>query len=155
MSLMSKQTLYDQQASRYFAWIISRSSFVCRVGDSIHRCYSCNFCRKCCVGVNKFLEYSGTEGRSDTSTAFKLLLADCRSEHVQLPPGGGGGGGGTPLYGPYGGGTPGGGCWGAPPLYGLYGDVPLERVWFSSSLSVYNFARVCPTQGIQFRISLS
>ena len=38
----------------------------------------------------------------------------------------------------------------------LYGDVPLDRVWFSSSLSlnrVYNFARVSPKQGIQFRAS--
>ena len=31
----------------------------------------------------------------------------------------------------------------------LYGDVPLDRVWFSSSLPlnrVYNFAQVCPKQ---------
>ena len=40
----------------------------------------------------------------------------------------------------------------------LYGDVPLDRVWFSSSLPlnrVYNFAQVCPKEGIQFRASLS
>ena len=83
--------------------------------------------------MNKFLEYSGTEGRSDTSTASKLLLAIVGQSTHSFPPGGGG----------------------ATPLYGLYGDVELERVWFSSSLSVYNFARVCPTQGIQFRASLS
>ena len=29
--------------------------------------------RKCCAGINKFLEYSGRERQSDTSTAFKLL----------------------------------------------------------------------------------
>ena len=54
-------------------------------------------------------------------------------------------------------------CWnpeGGSPLYGLYGDVPLDSVWFSSSLSltgyiishesvlnrVHNFAQVCPKQ---------
>ena len=31
---------------------------------------------------------------------------------------------------------------GGTPLYGLYGDVPLDRVWFSSSLPL------CPEQGI-------
>ena len=49
--------------------------------------------------------------------------------------GGGGGGGGTPLY-------------------GLYGDVALDRVWFSAVFvlsvlnRVYNFAGICPKQGI-------
>ena len=38
--------------------------------------------RKCCAGINKFLEYSGKERQSVTSTAFKLL--SLRSEHVQL-----------------------------------------------------------------------
>ena len=58
--------------------------------------------------MNKFLEYSGTEGRSDTSTAFKLLLAIVGQSTYSFP--GGGGGRGTPLY-------------------GLYGDVPLDRVY--------------------------
>ena len=63
-----------------------------------------------------------------------------------------GGGGGPPFRG---GGPRGGGGGGGPPLYG---DVPLDRVWFSSSLPlnrVYNFAQVCPKEGIQFRASLS
>ena len=60
--------------------------------------------------MNKFLEYSGTEGRSDTSTAFKLLLAIVGQSTYSFPGGGGGGGRGTPLY-------------------GLYGDVPLDRVY--------------------------
>ena len=51
-----------------------------------------------------------------------------------------------------------GGGGGFPPLYGLYGDVPLDRVWFLTSLSqtgniisresilkrVYNFVCACP-----------
>ena len=37
---------------------------------------------KRCAGINKFLEYSGRERQSDTSTAFKLLSLG--SEHVQL-----------------------------------------------------------------------
>ena len=39
-------------------------------------------------------------------------------------------------------------------LYGLYGDVPLDRVWFTVLNRVYNFPRVCPKQGIQFRASV-
>ena len=35
---------------------------------------------KCCAGINKFLEYSSTEGQSDTSTALNY---SARSEHVQ------------------------------------------------------------------------
>ena len=46
--------------------------------------------------MNKFLEYSGTEGRSDTSTAFKLLLAIVGQSTYSFP--GGGGGGGVPPY---------------------------------------------------------
>ena len=50
------------------------------------------------------------------------------------------------------------------PSSGLNGDVPLDRVWFSSSLSltayvilrefvlnrIYNFTEVCPKQGSKF-----
>ena len=47
---------------------------------------------------------------------------------------------------------------GGTPFYGLYGDVPLDRA-MAFVLSVlnrpYNFARVCPNQGIKFRASLS
>ena len=41
--------------------------------------------------MNKFLEYSGAEGRSDTSTAFKLLLAIVGQSTYSFPGGGGGG----------------------------------------------------------------
>ena len=41
--------------------------------------------------MNKFLEYSGTEGRSDTSTASKLLLAIVGQSTHSFPPGRGGG----------------------------------------------------------------
>ena len=85
-----------------------------------------------CKQVSRIFRYRRAIGYFD---CVEITFSYCRSEHAQLPPGGGGGG--------------------ATPLYGLYGDVPLERVWFSSSLPVYNFARVCPTQGIQFRASLS
>ena len=62
----------------------------------------------------------------------------------------------------------GGGGWGwaVLSLYGLNGDVPLDRVWFSSSLSqtgyvilrgsefvlnrISNFTEVCPKQGNEF-----
>ena len=40
--------------------------------------------------MNKFLEYLGTEGRSDTSTAFKLLLAIVGQSTYSFPGGGGG-----------------------------------------------------------------
>ena len=36
--------------------------------------------RKCCAGINNFLEYSSTKGQSDTLTALNYLA---RSEHVQ------------------------------------------------------------------------
>ena len=47
-------------------------------------------------------------------------------------------------------------AWGEvlPYNYDLYGDVPLDRLWLFTLNRVYNFAQVCPKQGIQFRASL-
>ena len=84
--------------------------------------------------MNKFLEYSGTEGRSDTSTASKLLLAIVGQSTHSFPPGGGGG-----LL-PYMAYTR---MW----SWRGYGFRPLCRYIISHESvlhRVYNFVQVCP-----------
>ena len=49
------------------SWYLPNRLFF--VADSIYQSYWCNFYGKCCAGINKFLEYSVTEGQSHTSTA--------------------------------------------------------------------------------------
>ena len=77
--LMLCQLEAQVRTNKRYAILLEFLSDLCPAGfclsviPFISAIYRCNFYRKCCVGINKFLEYSGRERQSDSLTAFKLL----------------------------------------------------------------------------------